>query len=345
MSEIVLTLQDIDPSEFVGQQNSNLKLIRDAFPDVQFTSRGNNIKLKGDKKHTQAAKNKIELIIRMLRSNKTLTKQDVLKALNGNVALSHDDESQASSNKTIVHGRNGKAIKARTVNQKKLVDSSEKNDVVFAIGPAGTGKTYTAVALAVRALKNRLVKKIILTRPAVEAGENLGFLPGDLKDKIDPYLRPLYDALDDLLPADKIEYFIQNRVIEIAPLAFMRGRTLDNAFVILDEAQNATSVQIKMFLTRLGPSAKCIITGDLSQIDLPRHQKSGLYTALDILTDIEGVGLVRLKSEDVVRHRLVKAIIDKYNAFDEDRKAYRDDKSRYRGKQDRGNRNSQVEEE
>ncbi len=332
MSEIVLTLREIDPSEFVGQQNVHLKLIQDAFPDVKFTSRGNNIKLKGDKKYTQAAKTKIELIIRMLRSNKSLTKADVIKALNGNVPLSDEEESQSAGNKTIVHGRNGKAIKARTVNQKKLVDSSEKNDVVFAIGPAGTGKTYTAVALAVRALKNRLVKKIILTRPAVEAGENLGFLPGDLKDKIDPYLRPLYDALDDLLPADKIEYFIQNRVIEIAPLAFMRGRTLDNAFVILDEAQNATSVQIKMFLTRLGPTAKCIITGDLSQIDLPRHQKSGLYTALDILTDIDGIGLVRLKSEDVVRHRIVKAIIDKYNAFDADSQSYRNDRDRARNK-------------
>lgn len=340
MSEIVLTFQEIDPSEFVGQQNSNLKLIKEAFPDVTFTSRGNYIKLKGDKKYTQAAKNKIELIIRMLRANKSLSKSDVIKALNGNVPLSDEPENQAASNKTIVHGRNGKAIKARTVNQKRLVDTSEKNDLVFAIGPAGTGKTYTAVALAVRALKNRLVKKIILTRPAVEAGENLGFLPGDLKDKIDPYLRPLYDALDDLLPAEKIEYFIQNRVIEIAPLAFMRGRTLDNAFVILDEAQNATSVQIKMFLTRLGPTAKCIITGDLSQIDLPRHQKSGLYTALDILTDIEGVGLVRLNSDDVVRHRLVKAIIDRYNAHDEDRKDYRNGKSRYYSK-----RSSAPEEE
>jgi len=335
LSEIILTLQEVDAAEFVGQQNSNLKLLIEAFPNVQFTSRGNNLKLKGEKPDTQAAKKKIELLMRMLRSNKSLTKADVIKAINGNVPLADSPKDSPSSNKTIVHGRNGRAIKARTVNQKKLVDSSEQNDVVFAIGPAGTGKTYTAVALAVRALKNRLVKKIILTRPAVEAGENLGFLPGDLKDKIDPYLRPLYDALDDLLPAEKIEYFIQNRVIEIAPLAFMRGRTLDNAFVILDEAQNATSVQIKMFLTRLGPSAKCIITGDLSQIDLPRHQRSGLYTALDILTDIEGVGLVRLKSEDVVRHRLVKAIIDRYNAFDDSRKDDRGRNSDRRGYQRR----------
>ncbi len=213
----------------------------------------------------------------------------------------------------IVYGRNAKPIKARTRNQKKLVDYSEDNDIVFAIGPAGTGKTYTAVALAVRALKTRLVKKIILTRPAVEAGESLGFLPGDLKDKVDPYLRPLYDALDDMLPREKLDHFMQNRIIEVAPLAFMRGRTLDNAFIILDEAQNATSVQLKMFLTRLGPSAKCIITGDLSQVDLPRHQRSGLYKALDILGDISGIGHVFLTAEDVVRHRLVKQIIIRYD--------------------------------
>ena len=204
---------------------------------------------------------------------------------------------------------------------------SEANDVVFAIGPAGTGKTYTAVALAVRALKNKLVKKIILTRPAVEAGESLGFLPGDLKDKVDPYLRPLYDALDDMIPAEKLNYFIANRVIEVAPLAFMRGRTLDNAFIILDEAQNCTTTQIKMFLTRLGPSAKCIVTGDLSQIDLPGHQKSGLYRALDILSDINGIGRVRLTADDVVRHRLVKDIILRYDESDRQRREKFENKS------------------
>jgi phosphate starvation-inducible PhoH-like protein len=225
-----------------------------------------------------------------------------------------------SATKTIVHGRSGKVIKAKTRNQKKLVDASEQNDVVFAVGPAGTGKTYTAVALAVRALKNKLVKKIILTRPAVEAGESLGFLPGDLKEKVDPYLRPLYDALDDMFPAEKLEHFMATRVIEIAPLAFMRGRTLDNAFIILDEAQNCSTLQLKMFLTRLGPSAKCIVTGDLSQVDLPFHQKSGLRKAIEILSALDGIETVNLDAEDVVRHRLVKAIIYAYERDDNKRR-------------------------
>ena len=224
---------------------------------------------------------------------------------------------------TILQGRGGRSIRARTKNQKLLVEASNNNDVVFAIGPAGTGKTYTAVALAVRALKMRMVKKIILTRPAVEAGESLGFLPGDLKDKIDPYLRPLYDALDDMLPTEKIEHYMATRVIEVAPLAFMRGRTLDNAFIILDEAQNATSLQIKMFLTRLGPSAKCIITGDLSQIDLPFHQKSGLRRSTHLLADVRGIEVVELTADDVVRHRLVKEIIIRYGKDDEKRRAHR----------------------
>ncbi len=226
-------------------------------------------------------------------------------------------------NKIIVHGRNGKKIRAKTHNQRKLISASEQNDIVFAVGPAGTGKTYTAVALAVRALKNKTVKKIILTRPAVEAGESLGFLPGDLKEKIDPYLRPLYDALDDMIPAEKLDYFMQNRVIEIAPLAFMRGRTLDNAFIILDEAQNCSTMQLKMFLTRLGPTAQCIITGDLSQVDLPFHQRSGLRRAIDILSGLSGIEAVYLDAEDVVRHRLVKQIIRAYERSDEAMKARR----------------------
>ncbi|HZG01924.1 MAG TPA: PhoH family protein, partial [Chitinophagales bacterium] len=216
----------------------------------------------------------------------------------------------------IVYGTGGTIVKARTSNQKKMVEDCDKNDIMFAIGPAGTGKTYTAVALAVRALKNKDVRKIILTRPAVEAGENLGFLPGDLKEKIDPYLRPLYDALDDMIPPDKLAYYIANRIIEIAPLAFMRGRTLDNAFIILDEAQNTTDLQLKMFLTRIGPNAKAIITGDMTQVDLPRHQRSGLIRALDILKRVDGISMVFLNESDVVRHRLVKLIIRAYDKSD-----------------------------
>jgi len=286
---------------------------------LSFNTRGDTIKISGDKKLAQKAKSKIEQLVKVLRNTETLSTQNVNDVLNGNLAFELEvsdgdgESSKAIQPNVIVYGRNAKPIKARTRNQKKLVDYSEDNDIVFAIGPAGTGKTYTAVALAVRALKTRLVKKIILTRPAVEAGESLGFLPGDLKDKVDPYLRPLYDALDDMLPREKLDHFMQNRIIEVAPLAFMRGRTLDNAFIILDEAQNSTSVQLKMFLTRLGPSAKCIITGDMSQIDLPRHQRSGLYKALEILKDINGIGQVFLTAEDVVRHRLVKQIIIRYD--------------------------------
>ncbi|MDH3651033.1 MAG: PhoH family protein [Saprospiraceae bacterium] len=310
MSEIVLRLEGLDPVELYGENNVKLKLLRDAFPDVQFTSRGHQLKLKGEKKQTQKAKSKFELMVKLLKKQKELSTQAVVELLNG-----HDPpyETMFSDQATIVHGRNGRAIKARTLNQRRLVEAVDANDIVFAVGPAGTGKTYTAVALAVRALKNRLVKKIILTRPAVEAGESLGFLPGDLKEKIDPYLRPLYDALDDMIPFDKLEQFMSNRTIEVAPLAFMRGRTLDHAFIILDEAQNSTITQLKMFLTRLGPSAKCIVTGDLSQIDLPRSQRSGLRHSISILDSLKGISTVYLTKEDVVRHRLVKEIIHAYD--------------------------------
>ena len=220
---------------------------------------------------------------------------------------------EKNPNDVLVFGPNGKTVRARTANQKRMVTASEKNDIVFAVGPAGTGKTYTAVALAVRALKNKLVKKIILTRPAVEAGENLGFLPGDLKEKIDPYLRPLYDALDDMIPADKLGYYMSTRTIEIAPLAYMRGRTLDNAFIILDEAQNSNDLQLKMFLTRIGANAKAIITGDPSQVDLPKNQRSGLEKAIRILQNIDGIAHIELDEEDVVRHKLVKQIIRAYD--------------------------------
>ena len=322
MSEIILTIDGLDPVELYGEKNVKLNLLRKSFPGVTITSRGNQIKLIGDKKDTQKAKGKFEMMVRLLRERHELTLQTVEDLLNGgNPYETH--LGNGNGNTTLLHGRGGKAIKAKTRNQKRLIEASEENDIVFALGPAGTGKTYTAVALAVRALKNKVVKKIILTRPAVEAGESLGFLPGDLKDKVDPYLRPLYDSLDDMLPLEKLNFFMTNRVIEVAPLAFMRGRTLDNAFIILDEAQNATSMQIKMFLTRIGPSAKCIITGDLSQIDLPRNQRSGLRHALDILGDLKGIATVRLTAEDVVRHRLVKEIIRAYNKSDQERQERR----------------------
>ena len=313
MNEIVLTIEGVDHGELYGQKNSKLNLLKKAFPELQITSRGINLKISGDKKKSQKAKAKVEQLVRLLREKKILELQDVKDVLNGNRAFDLEKPEGKPSANVIVYGRSGRPIKARTRNQKKLVHLSEDNDVVFAIGPAGTGKTYTAVALAVRALKTKLVRKIILTRPAVEAGESLGFLPGDLKDKIDPYLRPLYDALDDMMPGEKLDHFMQNRIIEVAPLAFMRGRTLDNAFIILDEAQNATSTQLKMFLTRLGPSAKCIITGDLSQVDLPRNQKSGLRKAVELLGDLEGIATLFLNSDDVVRHKLVKEIIIRYN--------------------------------
>ncbi len=311
LSEIILNLNGIDPLDLFGLKNTNLHLLQTAFPDLTITARGSEIKIAGEKKIAQKAKAKVEMMIRFLKEHQELSHQNVRDLLND--ANPFANRLADKNNKTaILYGRNGKAIKAKTKNQKVLVEAVENNDVVFAIGPAGTGKTYTGVALAVRALKNKLVRKIILTRPAVEAGESLGFLPGDLKEKVDPYLRPLYDALDDMIPPDKLKHFTENRVIEVAPLAFMRGRTLDNAFIILDEAQNCTSTQLKMFLTRLGPSAKCIITGDLSQIDLPGKYKSGLKHAINILTDLEGIAVVRLTAEDVVRHRLVREVIKAY---------------------------------
>jgi phosphate starvation-inducible PhoH-like protein len=319
LSEIVLNIEGVEPIELFGENNIKLTLLKNAFPEVTFTSRGNQLKLAGEKRDTQNAKSKVEMMVRLLKSHKELSAQTVADLLAGENPFENKIPIN-DGGAVLVHGREGKIIKAKTKNQKLLVESSDTNDIVFAIGPAGTGKTYTAVALAVRALRNKTVKKIILTRPAVEAGESLGFLPGDMKEKVDPYLRPLYDALDDMIPLEKLNFFMTNRVIEIAPLAFMRGRTLDNAFIILDEAQNATSVQLKMFLTRLGPSAKCIITGDLTQIDLPFHQKSGLRLALNLLQDINGVGIVTLNTEDVVRHRLVKAIIQAYDKHSEEQK-------------------------
>jgi len=294
-----------------GENNTKLNLLRKAYPETTIASRGSQIRITGLKKSAQEVKAKIELMVRVLREKKELPLQAVEDLLHGESPYQIQIPGN-ESRPVLVHGRDGKVIYAKTKNQLLLVNAVENNDVVFAIGPAGTGKTYTAVALAVRALKNKTIKKIILTRPAVEAGESLGFLPGDLKEKIDPYLRPLYDALDDMIPAERLTQLIENRVIEIAPLAFMRGRTLDNAFIILDEAQNSTSLQMKMFLTRLGPSAKCIITGDLSQVDLPYHQKSGLKHASRLLNKIHGITTIELTRDDVVRHRLVKEILKAY---------------------------------
>ncbi|GAA5219755.1 PhoH family protein [Membranihabitans marinus] len=316
MSEIVLTIDGVDLRELYGERNIHLNIVKDAYPELQIVSRGNYLKINGDKKSSQSAKANLETMVRFLKNNKRLDNHTVKDVVNGeNVFIENDTNGNPKT--VIVHGRSGKVIKARTRNQKRMVESIDENDVVFAIGPAGTGKTYTAVALAVRALKHKTIKKIILTRPAVEAGENLGFLPGDLKDKVDPYLRPLYDALDDMIPAEKLNLLMESRIIEIAPLAYMRGRTLDNAFIILDEAQNCTLPQIKMFLTRLGPSAKCMITGDMSQVDLPRSQKSGLVKAVEILEPISGIDFIKLDEQDVVRHRLVKEIIKAFRIEEE----------------------------
>ncbi len=314
MTETIINLETVNPIEFFGVNNGKLDILKKKFPLLKILSRGKQIKLSGSPEQIQAATEKINLVISYIERNGHMSENYFDQILGGDDAESIDNFVERHPNDVLVFGPNGKSVRARTANQKRLVQEAEKNDIVFAIGPAGTGKTYTAVALAVRALKNKQVKKIILTRPAVEAGESLGFLPGDLKEKIDPYLRPLYDALDDMIPADKLGYYMTTRAIEIAPLAYMRGRTLDNAFIILDEAQNATDLQIKMFLTRIGANAKAIITGDLTQIDLPRNQRSGLQTAVRILQNIQGIGHVELDEEDVVRHRLVKAIIKAYHA-------------------------------
>jgi phosphate starvation-inducible protein PhoH and related proteins len=313
LRDTIINLETVNPIEFFGVNNGKLDILKRKFPLLKILSRGTQLKLSGAPEQVDGAKEKIDLIVQYLERNGHMSENYFEQILGGDDAETIDNFVERNPNDVLVFGPNGKTVRARTANQKKLVSSSEKNDVVFAIGPAGTGKTYTAVAMAVRALKNKAVKKIILTRPAVEAGESLGFLPGDLKEKIDPYLRPLYDALDDMIPADKLGYYMSTRTIEIAPLAYMRGRTLDNCFIILDEAQNATDLQIKMFLTRIGANAKAIITGDLTQVDLPRHQKSGLEKASKILKNIDGIGHIELDEEDVVRHKLVKAILKAYD--------------------------------
>jgi phosphate starvation-inducible protein PhoH and related proteins len=325
LTETIINLETVNPIEFFGVNNGKLDLLKKKFPLLKILSRGTQIKLSGAPEQVENAKEKIELIVQYLERNGHLSENYFEQILGGDDAETVDHFIDRNPNDILVFGPNGKTVRARTANQKKLVTMVEKNDVVFAIGPAGTGKTYTAVAMAVRALKNKVVKKIILTRPAVEAGESLGFLPGDLKEKIDPYLRPLYDALDDMIPADKLGYYMSTRTIEIAPLAYMRGRTLDNAFIILDEAQNATDLQLKMFLTRIGANAKAIITGDITQIDLPKNQRSGLEKASRILKNIDGIGHIELDEEDVVRHRLVKAILRAYDKEYKERERERED--------------------
>lgn len=312
MTDTIINLDNINPIEFFGVNNGKLDLLKKKFPLLKILGRGTQIKISGSPEQVGLVREKIDLIVQYLERNGHLSENYFERILGGDDAEVVDNFVDRNPNDILVFGPNGKTVRARTQNQKKLVQTSEKNDIVFAIGPAGTGKTYTAVALAVRALKNKVVKKIILTRPAVEAGENLGFLPGDLKEKIDPYLRPLYDALDDMIPADKLGYYMTTRTIEVAPLAYMRGRTLDNAFIILDEAQNTNDLQLKMFLTRIGPNAKAIITGDPTQVDLPKNFKSGLEKASRILQNIHGIGHVILDEQDVVRHKLVKSIIKAY---------------------------------
>ncbi len=301
-----IEIQGINPAELFGVNDANFKHLKSFYPKLKVTARGHVVSISGDDEVMDEFERKFNLIIQHFNQFNSLTENNIdnLMLSDGGTLLSNDDGSE-----TIVHGNGGTKIKARTVNQKKLVQAVYTHDMVFAVGPAGTGKTYTAVALAVRALKAKEVKRIVLTRPAVEAGENLGFLPGDLKEKLDPYLMPLYDALRDMIPAEKLGDMIEFGIIEIAPLAFMRGRTLDKAFVILDEAQNTTSMQMKMFLTRMGMTAKFVITGDMSQVDLPHRQRSGLSYALDVLKDVEGIGVVRLGQSDVIRHSLVKRIV------------------------------------
>jgi phosphate starvation-inducible PhoH-like protein len=304
-----------NPAELWGAQNEHFELIKKHFPKLRLVARGTELKVLGDEQEVRSFQQFFEKVTAHLQQFQRLTTHDVevlLGEYQQPVSAENTEAKPISGHEPIVYGPNGLVIKARTANQRKMVESIVKNDILFAIGPAGTGKTYTAVALAVRALRNREVKRIILTRPAVEAGENLGFLPGDLKEKIDPYLRPLYDALDDMIPSDKLKVFLENRTIEVAPLAFMRGRTLDNCFVILDEAQNATEMQLKMFLTRMGPTAKFIVTGDVTQIDLPKKQQSGLQSALRLLDHIEGIDIIHLSGGDVVRHKLVKRILEAY---------------------------------
>lgn len=311
MVEKTIVLENVSLIDFLGVQNRNIKEVASAFPKSKIISRGNEIMIQGKTSEIIEISDVINALLNHYHKFGKVTEDNVKKYIDAEVP-SNDELEQED---VLVFGTRGSVIKARTANQNRLVENVKKKDLVFAVGPAGTGKTYISVALAVQALKSKRVQKIIITRPAVEAGENLGYLPGDMKEKVDPYLRPIYDALDDMIPSEKLKYYLENRIIEIAPLAFMRGRTLRNAFILLDEAQNTTPMQIKMFLTRMGPNSKAIITGDASQVDLPNKQKSGLADAMRILHNVKGIGKVKLEAIDVVRHRLVKDIVE---AYDED---------------------------
>jgi len=310
LREKTLTLEGVDLVSLFGTNGEYLRIIKDNFPKVKIVQRGVTVKASGADDDLVQFERKLNLLIRHLEKYNYLTENNIMNILGEKDAETLKD---SAGDDILVYGNKGLTVRARTVNQRKMVEAIDKNDMLFAIGPAGSGKTYTAVALAVRALKNKEVRRIILTRPAVEAGENLGFLPGDLKEKLDPYMQPLYDGLKDMIPSEKLADFIEDGTIQIAPLAFMRGRTLDKAFVILDEGQNTTENQMKMFLTRMGRSAKFIVTGDATQIDLPKNQRSGLKKALNVLQGVEGISFVKLDTQDVIRHKLVKRII---NAFD-----------------------------
>ncbi|MBQ7041457.1 MAG: PhoH family protein [Muribaculaceae bacterium] len=310
MIERIVIIDNVDPVSFYGVNNSNMQLIRNLFPKLRMAARGSVIKVIGDDKETAEFEKKIKELEEYCVKYNKLTEDVILDVIKG------DTPRELKMDDVIIYGVNGKPITGRTPNQQLLVKTFQENDLTFALGPAGTGKTYVAIALAVRALKNREVRKIILSRPAVEAGEKLGFLPGDMKDKIDPYLQPLYDALEDMIPAVKLKEYMETKVIQIAPLAFMRGRTLNDAVIVLDEAQNTTTHQIKMFLTRLGMNAKMIITGDVTQIDLPRSTTSGLVQALRVLKEIKGIGKVEFGKKDIVRHQLVQRIVEAYEKWD-----------------------------
>ena len=314
MNELILELEEVSPKEFFGAQNANITLLKKYFPKLKIVARGNKIKAYGDEELLEEFDRRMTMLMNHFGKYNKLDENVIERVLTSQTSDDYDTSKQ--SGEVIVHGVGGKLIKAQTANQRKLVESMRKNDMVFAIGPAGTGKTYTGVALAVEALKNKQVKRIILTRPAVEAGENLGFLPGDLKEKLDPYMQPLYDALRDMIPAEKLANYIENGTVQIAPLAFMRGRTLDNAFVILDEGQNTTHNQMKMFLTRMGKNAKFLLTGDPGQVDLPRRTISGLKEALLVLKNVQGIGIVYLDDKDVIRHKLVKKVIAAYKSIE-----------------------------